>query len=209
MAATAATIPASLLPRLTVRPEVFGGKPSVRELRRAVAGVLRPMARGVTPAAIPADSPDLEADDLRAGIPPAPAALATERSMPASETAARAVHRAARALQTTLTVESQVGRRGLPALPVGGGLWRLSQDGCRRDQQHTRTLAALRQRGEACKSRHERGDRQPGDTMAALRQQGEALRNVGAGVRERGGGMCGMIARTRPAWAGKGPPTAP
>ena len=59
---------ASLLTRITVRPDVFGGKPIVRDMRISVELVLSLLAQGVTPAAIMEDYPDLEADDIRACI---------------------------------------------------------------------------------------------------------------------------------------------
>jgi uncharacterized protein (DUF433 family) len=56
------------LTRITVRPDVFGGKPIVRDMRISVELVLSLLAQGVTPAAIMEDYPDLEADDIRACI---------------------------------------------------------------------------------------------------------------------------------------------
>ena len=78
MAATADTIPASLLTRITVRPDVFGGKPIGRDMRIAGELILSLLAQGVTSAAILEDAPDLEADDLRAGIASAHAVIARE-----------------------------------------------------------------------------------------------------------------------------------
>ncbi len=55
-----------LLNRITVRPDVFGGKPITRNMRLSVELLLSLLAKGVTPAAILADYPKLETDDIRA-----------------------------------------------------------------------------------------------------------------------------------------------
>lgn len=55
-----------LLKRITARPDVFGGKPIVRDMRISVELVLSLLAQGVTPEAIVDDYPDLELDDIRA-----------------------------------------------------------------------------------------------------------------------------------------------
>ena len=55
-----------LLGRITARPEVFGGKPIIRDMRISVELVLSLLAQGVTPEAILDDYPDLEQDDIRA-----------------------------------------------------------------------------------------------------------------------------------------------
>ena len=55
-----------LLQRITARPDVFGGKPIVRDLRVSVELVLNLLARGIEPEAILDDYPDLELDDIRA-----------------------------------------------------------------------------------------------------------------------------------------------
>ena len=57
-----------LLKRITVRPEVFGGKPIIRDIRLSVELILGLLAQGATPEAIMADYPDLEPDDIRACI---------------------------------------------------------------------------------------------------------------------------------------------
>ena len=54
----------NLLKRITARPEVFGGKPIVRDMRISVELVLSLLAQGVTPEAILDDYPDLEPDDI-------------------------------------------------------------------------------------------------------------------------------------------------
>ena len=57
-----------LLNRITVRPDVFGGKPIIRDMRLSVELILSLLAQGVTPEAILDDYPKLEADDIRACI---------------------------------------------------------------------------------------------------------------------------------------------
>ena len=56
----------NLLGRITARPEVFSGKPIIRDMRISVELVLSLLAQGVTPEAILDDYPDLEPDDIRA-----------------------------------------------------------------------------------------------------------------------------------------------
>ena len=55
-----------LLKRITARPDVFGGKPIIRDMRISVELVLSLLAQGVTPEAILDDYPDMEPDDIRA-----------------------------------------------------------------------------------------------------------------------------------------------
>ncbi|MDE0044345.1 MAG: DUF433 domain-containing protein [bacterium] len=55
-----------LLARITARPDVFGGKPIIRDMRISVELVLSLLAQGVTPEDILDDYPDLELDDIRA-----------------------------------------------------------------------------------------------------------------------------------------------
>ncbi len=55
-----------LLSRITARPDVFGGKPIVRDMRISVERVLSLLAQGMTPDAIVGDYPGLELDDIRA-----------------------------------------------------------------------------------------------------------------------------------------------
>ena len=50
-----------LLRRITARPDVFGGKPIIRDLRVSVELVLSLLAQGVAPEDILDDYPDLEA----------------------------------------------------------------------------------------------------------------------------------------------------
>ena len=62
-----------LLERITARPDVFGGKPIIRDLRVSVEMVLSLLAQGVAPEAILDDYPELEFDDIRACTAYAPA----------------------------------------------------------------------------------------------------------------------------------------
>ena len=55
-----------LLRRITARPDVFGGKPIIRDMRISVGLILSLLAQGVTPDAILVDYPDLELEDIRA-----------------------------------------------------------------------------------------------------------------------------------------------
>ena len=65
-----------LLERITARPDVFGGKPIVRNMRISVELVLSLLSQGVTPEAILDDYPRLEPDDIRACIAYAHAVIA-------------------------------------------------------------------------------------------------------------------------------------
>ncbi len=55
-----------LLRRISARPDIFGGKPIVRDLRISVEMVLSLLAQGVTPEDILDDYPDLEREDILA-----------------------------------------------------------------------------------------------------------------------------------------------
>ncbi|WP_026199766.1 DUF433 domain-containing protein [Lamprocystis purpurea] len=63
-----------LLQRITSRPDVFGGKPIVRDLRISVELVLSLLAQGESSAAILEDYPDLDQADINACL-----AVGTER----------------------------------------------------------------------------------------------------------------------------------
>ena len=67
-----------LLQRITVRPDVFGGKPIVRDMRLSVELILSLLAQGVTTEEILDDYPKLEADDVRACIACAHAVIADD-----------------------------------------------------------------------------------------------------------------------------------
>ena len=68
-----------LLGRITANPEIFGGKPIIRGMRISVELILSLLAQGQTPAAILADYPDLEPDDIRACLVYAHAAISHDR----------------------------------------------------------------------------------------------------------------------------------
>ena len=55
-----------LLKRITVNPEIFGGKPIVRGRRLAVEHILGMLAAGDTPQTILSGYPWLEPDDIQA-----------------------------------------------------------------------------------------------------------------------------------------------
>ena len=55
-----------LLKRITARPDVFGGKPIIRDMRISVELVLSLMSQGATQEEIMDDYPDLEPEDIRA-----------------------------------------------------------------------------------------------------------------------------------------------
>ena len=67
-----------LLSRITVRPDVFGGKPIIRDMRISVELILSLLTQGVTPEAILEDYPELEVDDIRACTAYAHAVIANE-----------------------------------------------------------------------------------------------------------------------------------
>jgi uncharacterized protein (DUF433 family) len=69
----------TLLQRITIRPDVFGGKPIVRDLRISVELVLSLLAQGESFDAILEDYPDLERTDINACIAYAHAMIAHER----------------------------------------------------------------------------------------------------------------------------------
>lgn len=60
------TTESELLERITVRPDVFGGKPIVRDMRIAVEHILGMLAAGDTAQSILSDCPFLEPEDIRA-----------------------------------------------------------------------------------------------------------------------------------------------
>ncbi|MDE0447247.1 MAG: DUF433 domain-containing protein [Spirochaetaceae bacterium] len=55
-----------LLKRVTARPDVFGGKPIIRDLRISVELILSLLSQGVATDAILKDCPELEPVDIRA-----------------------------------------------------------------------------------------------------------------------------------------------
>ena len=52
--------------RVTARPDVFGGKPIIRDMRISVELILSLLTQGVTTDAIRQDYPELEPEDIRA-----------------------------------------------------------------------------------------------------------------------------------------------
>ena len=59
---------AKLLERVTARPDVFGGKPIVRDMRISVEFVLSLLSQGTTQDELLDDYPELEPEDIRACI---------------------------------------------------------------------------------------------------------------------------------------------
>lgn len=70
---------AELLSRITVRPDVFGGKPIVRDLRIAVEHILGMLAAGDTAETILHEYPDLTPEDIQACLLFAHRSLAGEQ----------------------------------------------------------------------------------------------------------------------------------
>jgi uncharacterized protein (DUF433 family) len=68
-----------LLKRITVRPQVFGDKPIIRDMRISVELILSILAQGETLKAILGDYPDLGPDDIRACIAYAHAVIARDQ----------------------------------------------------------------------------------------------------------------------------------
>ena len=67
-----------LLKRITINPEIFGGKPIIRGMRISVELILSLLAQGEIPEAILDDYPDLEPEDIRACIAYAHAVIARD-----------------------------------------------------------------------------------------------------------------------------------
>ncbi len=67
-----------LLKRITSRPDVFGGKPIIRDMRISVELILSLLAQGETIEAILQDYPDLQTDDVRACLAYARAVIADD-----------------------------------------------------------------------------------------------------------------------------------
>ena len=57
-----------LLKRITARPDVFGGKPLIRDMRISVELVLSLLSQGATQEELLDDYPELEPEDIRACI---------------------------------------------------------------------------------------------------------------------------------------------
>jgi len=65
-----------LLKRITARPDVFGGKPIIRDMRISVELILSLLAQGESEQTILEDYPGLDAEDIRACIAYAHAVIA-------------------------------------------------------------------------------------------------------------------------------------
>ena len=76
-----------LLQRITARPEVFGGKPIVRDLRISVELVLGLLCQGVAQEELLDDYPELEPADIRACIAYAHAVIAGDALSAVSDAA--------------------------------------------------------------------------------------------------------------------------
>lgn len=68
----------ALLRRITVDPQIFGGKPTIRQMRISVELVLSLLAQGESPQGLVDDYPGLELDDVRACIAYAHAVIAND-----------------------------------------------------------------------------------------------------------------------------------
>lgn len=69
----------SLLQRITANPEIFGGKPIIRDMRIPVELILGLLAQGVSFEDVLDDYPDLERQDIQACLAYARAAIAGDR----------------------------------------------------------------------------------------------------------------------------------
>ena len=76
-----------LLERVTARPDVFGGKPIVRDMRITVEHILSLLSQGATQEELLDDYPGLERDDIRACIAYAHTVIAGDTLAPVSVTA--------------------------------------------------------------------------------------------------------------------------
>ena len=70
---------AELLERITVRPDVFGGKPIIRDMRMAVEHILGKMAAGDTAETLLKQFPFLEPEDIQACLVFAHRSISGER----------------------------------------------------------------------------------------------------------------------------------
>ena len=70
---------AELLERITVRPDVFGGKPIIRDMRMAVEHILGKMAAGDTAETLLEQFPFLEPEDIQACLVFAHRSISGER----------------------------------------------------------------------------------------------------------------------------------
>lgn len=75
---------AELLERVTARPDVFGGKPIIRDMRISVELVLSLLSQGATQDEVLDDYPELEPEDIRACIAYAHTVIAGDTLAPVS-----------------------------------------------------------------------------------------------------------------------------
>lgn len=75
-----------LLSRITARPDVFGGKPIVRDMRLSVELILSLLSQGATQDELLEDYPGLEPEDIRACIAYAHTVIAGDTLAPVSVT---------------------------------------------------------------------------------------------------------------------------
>ena len=73
-----------ILKRITARPDVFGGKPIVRDMRISVGLVLSLLSQGATQEELLDDYPILEPEDIRACIAYAHTVIAGDTLAPVS-----------------------------------------------------------------------------------------------------------------------------
>ena len=75
-----------LLKRITVRPDVFNGKPIIRDMRISVELILSLLSQGASHQELMDDYPELEEEDIRACIAYAPQpGQASPASLPVPE----------------------------------------------------------------------------------------------------------------------------
>ena len=67
-----------LLKRITARPDVFGGKPIIRDMRVSVELILSLLSQGATTDELLDDYPGLEPEDIRACVAYAHAVIARD-----------------------------------------------------------------------------------------------------------------------------------
>ena len=67
-----------LLKRITARPEVFNGKPIIRDMRISVEMILSLLSQGASHEELMDDYPELEEEDIRACVAYAHAVIAGE-----------------------------------------------------------------------------------------------------------------------------------
>ena len=76
-----------LLSRITARPDVYGGKPIVRDMRISVELILSLLSQGATQEELLEDHPGLEQEDIRACIAYAHTVIAGDTLAPVSVSA--------------------------------------------------------------------------------------------------------------------------